>query len=417
MSAAAAPASALLERLVPGLDAADAADAPAPRWLREHGLPTVRDEAWRSSPLDRILAGDWQAGPAVSAELDAAGVDALVGAVGAPRLVFVDGVLARGLSDAAALPSGVRYGSGPAPVRPARYDAFQAAAEAAHPDAGVLHVAPSPAADAEAVVHVVHLTTGGVSHARTVVALDPGAHLTLIESHAGTAAGSLTNAATVCSVGAGARLTHHRLVTGPVGAAHVGHTAATVDEGAELRSWSFLAGVDTARTALDVVLRGEGAQVDLAGLDLPVGDQEHDTVVTVEHAASHGTSRQHFRGVVDGRARTSFGGRIVVAHGTVGTDAGQTSRSLLLQPTARADARPWLEIFADDVRCSHGATVGRLDEDALFFLRSRGIPRDTARRMLVEAFASELLDPLDRPALRAFVQASVAGVLAGEAVS
>ena len=401
----------LLERLVPDIGTTD---TPAHRWLRVHGLPSPRDEAWRYTPLDRLLTGSWQRGVALRA--DPAEVDRLVGSHGAPRLVFVNGVFVDGLSDLDGLPPGVHVrqaSSAPGPAGTVRYDAFQAANEASDAGAAVLDVTADTCA-ATVAVHVVHLTTGAVSHPRTVVDLAPGTELTLTESHAGTAAGSLTNASTVLTVGAGARLIHRRLVTGPAGAAHVGHTSVTLDHGAELRSWSLLAGVATARNAVDVMLQGERAVAELEGLDLPVGEQEHDTVVTVEHAASHGTSRQHFRGVVDGRARTSFGGHVIVGAGTVGNDASQTSRSLLLQPTARADTRPWLEIFADDVRCSHGATVGRLDDDALFFLRSRGIRHDDARRMLVGAFAAELLDALHIPTLRGFVDTIVAGVLDGD---
>lgn len=403
--------SALLERLVPDVGTTD---TPAHRWLRDHGLPSPRDEAWRYTPLDRLLLGSWQPGDAVPA--DRAAIDRMAGAHGGPRLVFVDGAFAVGLSDLDGLPHGVgsrHGGSSSGAARPARYDGFQAANEAARTGAAVLHVAADTCV-ADVAVHVVHLTTGAVSHPRTIVELEPGARLTLIESYAGTASGSLTNASTTLALGDGAHLTHHRLVTGPIGAAHVGHVAVTQDTAAELRSWSLLAGIGTARHAIDVVLRGERAIADLEGLDLPVGNQEHDTAVTVEHAASHDTSRQHFKGVVDGRARTSFGGHVIVAAGTVGSDAGQTNRSLLLQPTARADTRPWLEIFADDVRCSHGATVGRLDDDALFFLRSRGIRRDDARRMLVGAFAAELIESLHLPTLRSFVEATVADVLAGE---
>ena len=407
-------ASALLDRLIPGLATSD---TPAHRWLRDHGLPTTSDEPWRSTPLDRMLTGAWNAGPTRS--IDRTAVDVLVGAHAGPRLVFVDGVFDGELSDVAGLPGSISYRtdtSTPVAAHPARYDAFQAVNEAASAGAVVIHVAidADDTCVADVAVHVVHLTTGAVSHPRTIVDIEDGAHLTLIESYAGTAGSSLTNASTVLSLGTDARLTHRRLVTGPAGATHVGHTAVTQHDGAELRSWSLLAGVGAARNAIDVVLGGDRALAELEGLDLPVGDQEHDTAITVEHAASQGTSRQRFKGVVDGRARTSFGGHVIVAAGTVGNDAGQTSRSLLLQPTAQADIRPWLEIFADDVRCSHGATVGRLDEEALFFLRSRGIPRDEARHMLVGAFAAELLDSLHLPTLRSFVEATVAGVLAGE---
>lgn len=403
-----------LERLVPSVGRAD---TPAHRWLLDHGFPTTRAEAWRFTPLDRLLAGAWR--PATVRHLDRTAIDRLVGAHAPSRLVFVDGLLAEELSELAGLPTGVQlldHRSGRELVRPARYDGFQAANEIGAPGAAEISAGAGTRGE-DAAVHVVHLTTGAVNHARTVIELEPGAQLTLIESYTGTASDSLTNASTVVVLGTGARLEHHRLLTGPAGAGHIGHLTAGLDTDAQLRSWSLLAGVETARSALDVVLRGERAVVELDGLDVLSGGQEHETAVTVEHAGSHGTSRQRFRGVVDGGARTSFGGHVIVSAGTVGNDASQTSRSLVLQPSGRVDTRPWLEIFADEVRCSHGATVGRLDDEALFFLRSRGIPEDQARGMLVQAFAAQLVEALHLPTLRSFVEATVADVLAGGGAS
>jgi Fe-S cluster assembly protein SufD len=176
--------------------------------------------------------------------------------------------------------------------------------------------------------------------------------------------------------------------------------------GASAASSSLLTGVHVARNAIDVVLRGSLASIDLRGLDLPTGTQRHDTAVTVEHAASHGSSRQLFKAAVDDRARGSFSGRVIVQPGTVGNDADQTSRSLLLAPTAQADSRPWLEIFSDDVRCTHGSSTGRLDDEALFYLRSRGIPLTHARTMLVGGFVAEMTESIEPPTLRALVESA-----------
>jgi Fe-S cluster assembly protein SufD len=184
--------------------------------------------------------------------------------------------------------------------------------------------------------------------------------------------------------------------------------------GSKVRSWSLLAGTEIARNAITVVLQGDDAVLDLSGLYLSAGTQRHDTAVTVEHTASRGTSRQHVRGVVGDRARGSFSGHVIVAAGTTGTDAGQTSRSLLLSPTAEADTRPWLEIFADDVRCTHGATVGRLDADALFYLRTRGIPAEEARAMLVDGFVAETTEDLEPVSLRSFVTAVAASTFGAD---
>jgi Fe-S cluster assembly protein SufD len=161
-----------------------------------------------------------------------------------------------------------------------------------------------------------------------------------------------------------------------------------------------MTGADIARSAVVALLAGPDASIELNGLYLPAGDQRHDNVITVDHAASGCTSTQLFKGVIDDHARGSFSGRIIVRPGTVRTDARQLNHNLVLRPTAQADTRPRLEILADDVRCKHGASVGRLDDDALFYLRSRGIPTGMARSMLVDAFIAEITERISPPSLR-----------------
>ena len=173
--------------------------------------------------------------------------------------------------------------------------------------------------------------------------------------------------------------------------------------GSTVRATSIMAGGRIARAAIDVSFDGTDARTDVVGLYTPSGEQRHDNVVTVDHRSSRCTSNVVFRGIVGGHARGSFSGHVIVRPDTVGTDAHQSNRNLVLEPTAQADTRPWLEIFADDVRCTHGATVGRLDDAALFYLRSRGIPLEQARTMLVDAFAAEVVDAIGPPSLREHV--------------
>jgi Fe-S cluster assembly protein SufD len=356
-------------------------------------------------------------------------IDDLAGDLGGVRLVFVDGVFAPGLSKLDALRPGLHCttsasasGAGPGtratpgPVLPApdelaRFDGFQALNRAAAADAAAIGVDPGVTIDDP--VHVVHLATGrraaALTHPRTVVTVGDGARLALVETFVGLAGGqTVTNASTTVIAGPGARVVHHRIQDEPAAAVHVGHTRVVQAAGSHVRSVSVMLGAAVGRHALDVDLRGEGATADLDGVYLPTRTQRHDNLVTVEHTASHGTSRQSFRGVVDDVARGSFGGHVIVPPGTVGTDAHQSNRNLVLTPTAQADTRPWLEILADDVACTHGATVGRLDDDALFYLRSRGIPRDEGRAMLVAAFVAEITDAIEPPALRRLVEAAVA---------
>jgi Fe-S cluster assembly protein SufD len=385
----------------------------AAEWLVANGLPDRGDEAWKYTPLDDILTAvfDPAAPPPSRVSVDEQLVDELAGDFGGPRLVFVNGGLAPGLSRIARLPDGVVMESGepPVPWCP-RFDGFQALNRVASRDTAVVRIGRGR--DVDVPIHVAHVAVPGaspsVSHPRTLVEIAAGARVTLVETYSGLAGTHLTKATTTITVGADAHVSHSRVQTEPEAAMHVGHTRIEQASGSDVRCCSVTLGGNIARNAVDVTLAGRDARFDGTGLYLPTGRQRHDTVVTVEHAASGGTSRQLFKGVVDDHARGSFGGRILVRPGTVAADAGQTSRSLLLTRTAQADARPWLEIRADDVRCTHGATIGRLDADALFYLRSRGIDSDEARRMLVEAFVGEILDGIGPSTLRSRLRATTA---------
>jgi Fe-S cluster assembly protein SufD len=332
----------------------------------------------------------------------------------------VNGVFAPGLSDQGARPAGLWAGrlvdipAGRASATrlldadpPA--DGFHALNRAAGRDAIVILV--DPATDLTDPVHVVHIATPsgamGVSHPHTIIDAGDGTRLEVIETFCGLAGTAVTNASTTIGIGRDAELWHRRVQVEPAGAAHVGHTRVDQSTGSHLRSTSLSLGADHARYALDVHLHGPSTRTDLDGLSLPTGEQRHDTSITIDHAAPDGTSTQRFRGVVADRARSSFSGHVTVRPGAAGTDASQSTRNLLLSPTAQADARPWLEIFADDVRCTHGATVGRLDDDALFYLRSRGIPVDVGRAMLVGAFVREITDTIAPASLRDHVTACI----------
>ena len=167
-------------------------------------------------------------------------------------------------------------------------------------------------------------------------------------------------------------------------------------------------GAALARHEVKVALEAPEAQVVLNGLYLPRGRQLLDNPTTIEHAAPHCTSRELYKGVVDGHGRGIFDGHIVVRPGAMQTDASQTNKNLLLSASAQAYTRPRLEIFADDVKCAHGATVGQLDDEALYYLRTRGIPQQAARELLIYAFASEMLELIQVPPLRSRVQQMLA---------
>lgn len=421
----------LLERLIPS-DAPGVDDRPstssayARAWLETNGLPDARDEAWKYTPLGDILAAIFDVAPEPAPNaIDVAMLDELAGDHGGTRLVFVNGRFAPALSREPPITPGVRCRSTnpssedseglidpPSPLVAdcTRYDGFQALNELAGDDGAVIAV------DADArptePVHVVHLSVPGptpaVSHPHTRLHAAARSEVTLIETYSGLPGPSLTNAVTTIVVEPGAVVTHNKIQAEGAGAVHVAHTSIRQAAGSSVRSRSFALGADIARNAVDVVLGGNGAHIQLEGLYLPIAAQRHDNVITVEHAATGCTSRQRFKGVMDDRARGSFSGRIIVQPGTTATDAAQTSRSLVLKPTAEADTRPWLEIFADDVKCTHGATVGRLDSEALFYLRTRGITERDARTMLIGAFIDEMTEALSPPTLRTHLDAAIA---------
>ncbi len=408
----------IVERLAVG--AVDGAATGARLWLAAHGFPHGREEAWRYTPLDEILATLAGAVPATApaAQLDRSVVDDLAGDHGGRRIVFVNGVHAPQLSDDRPLPagfylgplaraSGVPAGLGTPDGDP--LDGFDALNRLAGNGAAV--VAAPRGARLDSPLHVVHLAVpaGGttVVHPRTIVHAAAGSRISVIETYAGLPGALVTNASSTVHVGAGAVVAYHRIQEEAPGVTHLGRTRIDQSAGSELRAVSVMTGADIARLALDVVLDGDEARCTLDGLYFPRHRQRHDHVVTVDHAASGCTSRQRFKGIVDGHARGSFGGRILVRSRTVATDASQSNHNLLLASTAQADTRPWLEIFADDVRCAHGATVGRLDDDALFYLRSRGVPLAEARAMLVDAFAGEVIARIAPESLRERVAGTV----------
>jgi Fe-S cluster assembly protein SufD len=413
--------TALLDRLIPA-GPPDPPSLRATNWLLTHGMPDPHDEAWRYSPVKEILSRLAAATPAQPSQITRAEIDRLAGSHGPNRLVLVNGVYVPALSDLgdgswigrlADLPPGTV--STAVPVGGGFTDGFHALNRAAGGDpvavvieADIRHDANGPA---PAPIHIVHVALPGsdpqISHPRTVIEVCARSHLRLIETFTGLAGSTLTNASTTISLGAGASLDHQRVQTEAPGAVHIGHTQVRQAAGSRYEAASIMLGSDIARHAIDVGLHEPDAHVALTGLYRPAGHQRHDMAVCVDHAASRGTSTQEFKGVIDNHARGSFSGRVIVRPDTVANDARQASRNLVLQPTAQADARPWLEIFADDVRCTHGATVGRLDDDALFYLRSRGIPLDESRTMLIDAFVREITGAIEPASLRDHIAALV----------
>jgi len=378
------------------------------------GFPDRRVEAWKYTDLRPLLRQPFT--PAPPAAVDAAEVARhLAGLPAGPRLVFVNGRVAPALSSSKDdLPAGVRLASlaeAAERLRP-RIEALDEAGDgpmllnaALMTDGAAVEIS----GPVEAPLHLLFLATGEgtASHLRNLVIAEPGAVATIIESWAGSGA-YWSNAVTGVQVERGAALTHLKLTRESSAAVHLANVSARIEASGVYRSFALATGGRLARTAIAAELAGEGAECRLDGLYLAGARQHLDTTTVIDHAAPGCTSAEHYRGVIDDGGRGVFQGRIVVRPGAQKTDARQLNKVLLLGETAHADSKPELVIDADDVTCSHGAAIGEIDHDALFYLRARGLDPTTAERLLVEAFADEVVATLSPPSLIAALRPLVA---------
>ncbi len=247
------------------------------------------------------------------------------------------------------------------------------------------------------------------SHGRLALRMGRNSRLVLIERHLGAAAETLSTRVAEIALAAGAELLHVRLNQAGEGTRLLGHTTVHAGRGASYRCLNLDLGAKLSRESFVVELAEDDASAVLRGLALLDGKRHADADVRVVHDALHTRSRQAFRGVLDGRSHSVYSGRVVVRPGAQKTDSRQESANLLLSPRAEADARPQLEIYADDVICNHGAATGAIDPDALFYLRSRGIDADSARRLIAYGFATHVLEGLEDGTLRERLSTLIAG--------
>jgi Fe-S cluster assembly protein SufD len=383
----------------------------AAAWVARHGFPDSKHEDWRYLDLKPLLGAAF-ASPAGSNgfALGAPELDSLLGSdLGGPRLVLVNGRLAEQLCRLVDLPAGLGLRSLASAARTGGKalrrcwaqpsggyrHAFDALNAALAIDGALVEV--SAGTSFEAPIEIVHVTLAEaappVSCPRIVILAGAGSSATVVESYIGTDHGSsLTNAHTEVVLGAQATLDHYKLQAETEEAFHLSGLEVVAGRDSRFATHLVAVGARLGRHELDISLACEGAAVDLQGLYLPTDAQCHDNPVRVEHAAPSCTSNQLYKGIVDGAGHGIFNGHVIVHPGADGTDAHQTNKNLLLSDRAEVDTRPRLEIFADDVACTHGAAVGQLDADALFYLRSRGIPERTARALLISGFAQEVLE-------------------------
>ncbi|MGH8427545.1 MAG: Fe-S cluster assembly protein SufD [Gammaproteobacteria bacterium] len=376
----------------------------------ELGLPTRGNEAYKFTDLASLGAEAWpRARPGAVAA-------ALPPALGR-RVVWSDGVLGEN-STSGLVSSLADLADAPPPALVellgslAREDDSIAALNTALFDHGVWIDVPENEHPAEALELVFATSTRdspGATHARIVLRLGAGSRLTLIERHLGGGeTRSLSTRVSEIVLETGAELTHLRLNEAAGNTTLLGNTAVRVGEGARYRYLTLDLGAKLARETLDITLAGNDGHTELAGLALLDGRRHSDQHVTVEHLGLRTRSRQNFRGVLDGRSRGIYSGLVRVQPGAQKSDSGQESANLLLSRHAEADVRPQLEIYADDVVCTHGAATGTIDPDALFYLQSRGVGADAARRMIAYGFAARTLNMLEDAKLHR----ALAGLLA-----
>ncbi len=401
---------------------AGAAVADGPDWLEPVrraaadrfaavGFPTSRDEEWRFTPVGPIAQTTWRPSPGVAAKVPADRLAPFVfGHAEWSTLVFVNGAYSEALSRIMDLPRGVQVGNLAAALRgngsvleahltrhaPIDGSPFTAINTAGFRDGGLVHV---PAGlDLERPVHFVYLTTadaaGTAMHPRNLIVVERGARASVIESYVTLAPGEVywTNPVTEVSAAAGSWLEHTRIQRESERAHHVALTHVDQQRDSHYRSFSMAMGGTLARHNLHVRLNDENIETLMYGLYLTRGEQVVDNHTAIFHDQPNCRSWEVYKGVLDGRSRAVFNGKVFVQPAAQKTDAKQTNRNLLLSDSARVNTKPQLEIFADDVKCTHGATVGRLDDVALFYARSRGIPQAAAERLLTYAFAAEVID-------------------------
>jgi len=246
-------------------------------------------------------------------------------------------------------------------------------------------------------IEAVFLSNGAVAgravHPRNLILAEKGSRVTVVETYEGQAGEpTLTVPVTELAADEGTAVEHFRIQDEAASAFHLGTILIESGPAAQVTAHSLALGAALCRQQISATLAGERTEVVLNGLYLAGGGQHADHHLRVDHARAHTTSHESFNGVLAGNARAVFHGRILVRPGAQKTDAKQTNRNLLLSDQAMVNSKPQLEIYADDVRCTHGATMGPLNPEWLFYLRSRGIPEGQARAMLVEAFAGEILD-------------------------
>ena len=422
--------------------------AGAPHWLQELrdtgwsrfneiGFPTARrgNERWKYTNVGPIAKTEFSLanGPTSANGLKALAPSYRIEGPSVFDLVFIDGRYSPDLSSPVAASNGITAVSLASIASDSEFDlegqvghyappnddGFAALNTAFLYDGAYIHVADGHSE--KALVRISYITTDGadlkITHPRTMIVAGQNTDITVVESYSGPKdTVYFTNAVTEISVGAGAHIDHYRLLLEGEKAFHVGTNRVKQEKDSSFNSASFTLGTTLARNDLEVLFDGPGGFCSLNGLYLTADNQHIDNLISIDHAQPHCTSRLNYKGILDGRSRAVFGGTVTVRRDAQKSDAEQTDKNLILSKLAEADSKPSLLIYADDVKCSHGATAGHIDADTLFYLRSRGLDLDTASRMLVHAFASEIIDKVQLEPLREYLDTIFAAAIPNKAL-
>ncbi len=386
------------------------------------GIPTHRDEEWKYTSLRRLEESTFQTGLGATVTRDEVGAT-LAGTFGGVSLVFVNGQFAPELSDAYALPDGAvvttfqeAWESLPEHVMEklgtiATLDGklgstndtrFVDLNTAFLSEGAVVYLGRGVTLDTH--VHLVFVSTAErlavASHPRALVVLEENSEAKLVESYVGLGGTNFSNAVTEVYLGQNARLEHVKVQDETADSVHIANLFVHQESGSVYTATNVSFGGAVARTDHNVWVNGEHCETWLNGTYVGEGEQVADNHTRIDHAKPNCNSFEVYKGILSDKSIGVFNGKIFVYEDAQKTDAKQTNQAILLSPTATINTKPQLEIFADDVKCTHGATVGQLREDAIFYLRARGIPKAQARAILVYAFAAEVLEKIGVEAVR-----------------
>lgn len=403
-----------------------------PDWLRllrrdaftrfcDAGFPTTKDEDWRFTSVTAIARESFDSAAAGSTRLTTRSLETLRIPGTACRLVFVNGRFVSELSESADCPTAVEASSlaqelarNSEILEPhlGRYlnmqrDSFCSLNTAFFEDGAYVRIAKGTVL--EAPLHLLFVSIGAgrplMAHPRNLIIAEPDTQLDIVEEHVSLDDGVyFSDVVTELVAQENAVVSHHMIERESRGAFHVSTLRIQAARNANVRSHSVLTGGALVRNNIHPVLSGEGAECLINGLFMGDGHQHMDNYMLLEHVSPHCNSRQFYNGILDGEAHGVFHGRIIVHKDAQKTDAKQTNRNLLLSDSAQIDTKPQLEIYADDVKCTHGATIGQIDEEALFYLRTRGLDQGSARKLLLFAFAGECLGRITQGAVRTHIE-------------